>query len=98
MVVSTYFIFMNFTEEAVKNLPDSPDRVSKNKEIMAEMGVTLKEVFALMGGVYDALYMVEAPNCSAATKAALKISSLGYVRTTTNRAFSLEEWKELTSL
>ncbi len=93
--MSTYFVFMNFTEQGITKVSDSPDRRDKAKEMFAEMGVTIKDQYALMGSVYDAVYIVEAPNCSTATKAALKLSTLGNVRTSTNRAYSLDEWKEL---
>ncbi len=95
--MSTYFVFMNFTEKGITNVSASPDRRDKAKEMFAEMGVTIKDQYAFMGSVYDAVYIVEAPNCSAATKAALKLSTLGNVRTSTNRAYNLDEWKEMVS-
>ncbi len=95
--MSTYFVFMNFTEQGITRVSDSPNRRDQAKDMFADMGVTIKDQYALMGSVYDAVYIVEAPNCSTATKAALKLSTLGNVRTSTIRAFNLDQWKEIVS-
>jgi uncharacterized protein with GYD domain len=44
-------------------------------------------------GVYDVVAIVEAPDDETATAAALKVSALGNVRTTTLRGFDLDEMK-----
>jgi uncharacterized protein with GYD domain len=50
-----------------------------------------------LGGQYDTLVVVEAPNDEAIAKMALAIGSLGNVRTDTHRVFTEEEFEKIVS-
>ncbi len=54
----------------------------------------MKDLYLTMGG-HDLVVMVEAPNDEAVAKFALKIGSLGNVRTTTLKAFTEQEYRNI---
>jgi uncharacterized protein with GYD domain len=96
--MSTYFVFFNITEQGIKAIQDSPARIEAARGMFEEQGVTVKDHYALLGSFYDTVFILEAPREEPVTKVALKVASLGNVRTSTHRAFTQEEWKDLVSL
>ncbi|HEY7469210.1 MAG TPA: GYD domain-containing protein [Acidimicrobiia bacterium] len=90
--MATYVTLANFTDQGVRNFSDTPKRAQAFMDLVAEMGGRVKEICWTMG-VYDVVAIVEAPDDETATAAALKVSALGNVRTTTLRGFDLDEMK-----
>jgi uncharacterized protein with GYD domain len=86
----TYVSLVNFTDQGIRNFSDSPKRAQAFKDLMGQLGGSVKEIFWTLG-VYDLVVVTEAPDDETATAAALKVSSLGNVRTTTLRAFDEKE-------
>ena len=94
--MATYIMFFGFTEHGIKNIKESPNRVEAAKQSFRAMGVEVKTFYAVMGmGQYDTMFVVEAPNDETVAKAALAISSLGYVHTNTHRAFTENEYSKM---
>jgi uncharacterized protein with GYD domain len=87
-------MLFRFTQQGVGNIKESPQRVEAAKEVVRQLGGEVKAFFALMGE-YDTVFVLEAPDDEVATRIALAISSRGYVRTTTMRAFPEEEFRNL---
>jgi uncharacterized protein with GYD domain len=92
--MATYVSLVNFTDQGMRNYTDSPKRAVAFKEMVEEMGGTVKEIVWTMGA-YDVVAIIELADDETATAAALKISSLGNVRTTTLRGFDMEEMEEI---
>ena len=65
-------------------------RAQAFSELVNQMGGNLKDIYWTMGA-YDVVTITEAPDDETAIAAALKVSSLGNVRTTTLRGFDMEE-------
>jgi len=86
----TYVTLANFTDQGIRNYTDTPKRAKAFRDLVEQMGGTVKDMYWTMGA-YDVVAIVEAPDDETATAAALKVSSLGNVRTTTLRGFNLEE-------
>ncbi|MFA5516751.1 MAG: GYD domain-containing protein [Desulfuromonadales bacterium] len=89
-----YLMLFQFTQQGVGKIKESPQRVEAAKDLARQLGGEVKAFYALMGE-YDTVFIVHAPSDEVVTRIAMAISSHGYVRTTTMRAFSEEEFREL---
>lgn len=92
--MATYIVLANYTDEGIRNVHESPKRLEAAKQLIASHGGTLKEIY-LAFGAYDLISIVEAPNDEAVAKVALKLGSLGSIRTTSFRAFPEAEYQEI---
>jgi uncharacterized protein with GYD domain len=90
----TYVLLVNYTDQGIKNVKESPQRVDKTREIARRFGAEVRDVYLTMGS-YDFVIPVEAPDDRAMAKLALALGALGNIRTTTLRAFSEAEFREL---
>ena len=88
--MASYVTLANFTDQGIRSYADTPKRAKAFRELVEQMGGKVTHMLWTMGA-YDVVAIVEAPDDETATAAALKVSSLGNVRTTTLRGFSLEE-------
>ena len=88
--MSTYITLVNFTDQGIRNFKDTTKRAQAFSDLVEEMGGNVKDIYWTMG-VYDIVAITEAPDDETATATALKVASLGNVRTTTLRGFDLEE-------
>ncbi len=86
----TYITLVSFTDQGIRNFKETTKRAQAFKEMVQQMGGNLKDIYWTMGA-YDVVAITEAPDDETATGVALKVSSLGNVRTTTLRGFNLEE-------
>ena len=91
--MSTFISLVNFTDQGIRNVKDSPDRYEAFKALAEKVGGTVKGVYYTMGH-YDMVLIVEGSD-EAAMTAMLKVGSLGNVRTETLRGFSLEEMRKI---
>jgi len=89
--MATYVTLANFTDQGIRNVKDSPDRLDAFRAAAEKAGVTLKSVHYTVGS-YDIIVVMEGAD-EAVTSALLKLGSLGNIRTQTMRAFSPDEIK-----
>lgn len=87
-----YVSLVNFTDQGIRNFSDSPKRAQAFEDMMGQLGGSVKTIYWTLGA-YDLVVVTEAPDDETATAAALKVSSQGNVRTTTLRAFDVDEIK-----
>ncbi len=90
----TYVTLINFTDQGIRNIKDSPKRLDAAKKMLKAMGGDLKQFYLTMG-TYDIVVVAEAPNDEVVAKFALAVGSLGNVRTTTLKAFSEAEYRKV---
>ncbi len=90
--MATYIILINFTEQGIRNIKDSPSRLDAARQAMKDMGGELKDTYLTIGA-HDLVAVVEAPSDEVLAKFALVIGSQGNVRTTTLRAFTEAEYR-----
>ncbi len=88
--MATYIVLANFTDQGIRDFKESPKRAQAFRELVEQLGGSVKDNYYTMGA-YDVVAVIEAPDDETATASALKVSSLGNVRTTTLRAFDEEE-------
>ena len=92
--MATYIILLRFTQQGIKKIKESPDRVDAAKQTFRAMGAEVKEFYSVMGK-YDTVLVVEAPDDETIAKLTLAIGSLGNVRTETLRAFTEDEYRKI---
>lgn len=90
--MSTFIVLGNYTDQGIRNIKESPNRVDAARRLGAELGGELKAFYLVMGA-YDFVAIVEAPSDEAAARFALASGSLGNVRTTTLKAFTESEFR-----
>ena len=92
--MSTYLSLINWTDQGIRNVKDSPKRLDAAKKALKDIGGEVKAFYMLQGS-YDAAFILEVPNDEALAKFLLKIGSLGNVRTTTLRAYPEAEYRKI---
>src|SRR5262245_3586744 len=94
VIMATYVVLANFTDQGIKTAKDSPKRAEAFKQMAKTFGVTVKEIFWTQGR-YDIVALTEAPDELTATALNLSLGSLGNIRTESLRAFSAEEMAKI---
>lgn len=90
----TYMTLINWTDQGIRNVKDSPKRLDAAKKSLKDLGGEVKAFYMLQGS-YDAVLFIEAPNDEALGKFLLKTGSAGNVRTTTCRAYAEAEYRKI---
>ena len=91
--MATYVSLLNFTDQGIRNIKDSPDRYGTFKAMAEKLGVTVKGCYYTVGR-YDMVVIVEGPD-EAVTTALLKAGATGNVRSESLRGFTVDETKRL---
>jgi len=91
--MATYVVLGNFTDQGIRNVKDSPERLAAFKAAAEKLGVSIRHAWYTVGA-HDMTVVVEGPD-EAIIAGLLKLGSLGNVRTQTMRAFTPEEIRTL---
>lgn len=91
--MATFISLLNFTDQGIRNVKDSPDRYEAFRAMAEKLGVKVKGIYYTVGQ-YDIVVIVEGSD-EAVTSALLKVGSLGNVRSQTLRGFSVDEMKKI---
>jgi uncharacterized protein with GYD domain len=92
--MATYFVYINWTEQGIRNVKDSPKRLDAAKKAIKDLGGDVKG-FYLLQGVHDGVLIADVPSDDKLAGFVLKIAALGNVRTTTVRAYTEEEYRKV---
>jgi uncharacterized protein with GYD domain len=84
--MATYIVLIQFTDQGIRGVKDSPKRAAAFKAAAKKAGVTVKAFYWTLGR-YDMISILEAPNAEAVTVVGLSVGKLGNVRTETLQAF-----------
>lgn len=90
----THVTLVNWTDQGIRNVKESPARLDAYKEAAKAAGVKVKD-FYLVNGRYDMVIITETANEESAVKLALATASRGAVRTETLRAFTENEYRKM---
>ena len=93
--MNTYICFANWTQGGIEYVTESSARLDAAKQVWEKQGVTIRETFMTLGQ-YDLVLVIEAPDDTTLAKVVLAQQSKGGLRTTTLRAFSETEYREIT--
>ena len=84
---------VNFTDQGIKQIKDSPQRAQAFRDMAKKLGVTVRDVFWTVGR-YDLVVIAEGPE-EAMTAALLNVARAGNVRSETLRAMDADTFKRI---
>jgi uncharacterized protein with GYD domain len=92
--MAMYLMPLNWTDQGIKNVKESPKRLDAAKKLAKDLGGEIKTVYMTQGS-FDLAIVAEMPNDEKVASYVLKLGSLGNVRTTTLRAYSEDEYRKI---
>ena len=92
--MATYISLINWTDQGIRNVKDSPSRVDAVRELDRKYGAEMTHLFMTMGS-YDMVAITEAPDDETVAKILLTLGQSGNVRTTTLKAFTEAEYRRI---
>jgi uncharacterized protein with GYD domain len=93
--VATYIMLIKLSAEAAADIADAKSGRNAGKKAASALGVEWKRSYLLMGGEYDVLVVLEAPDEETIARFALLGTMSGAVSTRTMRAFTETEADDL---
>ncbi|MEX2649361.1 MAG: GYD domain-containing protein [Alphaproteobacteria bacterium] len=94
--MAKYIMLINWTDQGIKTVKDSPKRADAARAVAKKLGCELRKIYMTIGA-YDLVGILEAPDDEAAAKFVLSVAGTGNVRTTTLKAFSEESYRRIVS-
>ena len=91
--MATYIAVINFTDQGMRGVKESPNRLAAATGLAETMGVKVKQAFWTLGQ-YDMVVISEGAEDAQAAWL-YKVGSMGNVRSTTLRAFTLDEMQKI---
>ncbi len=92
--MATYIVLLDYTDQGIRNLEDSPHRADEFNAFAEKAGVRIIGQYWTMGN-HDGVLIIEAPTEEKAASVLLHLGNTGNVRTTTLRAF---DWAQAQGL
>jgi uncharacterized protein with GYD domain len=92
--MSTYIMLVNWTDQGIKSVKDSPARLDGARAAAKKFGCEITSFYMTMG-VSDMVVIGEAPDDEAFAKFSLAMGSGGNIRTTTLKAFSEATYRKI---
>lgn len=92
--MATGICLMKLTEQGIQNLKDAPKRIEEAKKAIEATGGKWIDFYLTMGE-YDYVAIAEFPSDEVAMTYLMTLGTGGDVRTTTLRAFTLEEFQKM---
>jgi len=92
-MMATYIAVINFTDQGIRGIKESPNRLAAAAQLAESMGVKVKQAFWTFGQ-FDMVTIAEGPD-EAIAAWMYKVGSMGNIRSTTLRAFTAEEMQKI---
>ena len=92
--MANYISLLQFTELGARNIKFTLNRAGAATAAAEKMGVKIIDSFWTMGS-YDLVLILDAPDDEAVSAFAVKLGSIGNVKTQTMRAFQREEMEAI---
>jgi uncharacterized protein with GYD domain len=89
-----YIALMNWTDQGVSSFRDSVDRAEAAEVALSPAGIKFKDIYWTIGP-YDLIATFEAPDEETLTAALLTLAAQGNLRSTTMRALSAAEMRDV---
>ena len=89
-----YVVQVNWTAEGIRHVKQSPERGEAFKKAVEQAGGKVLSFLYTMG-TYDLVVAVELPSDDVANQLALRTGLLGFVRTTTLKGWTQDEFTDL---
>jgi uncharacterized protein with GYD domain len=92
--MTTYIMLIDWTDQGVRGVTDSPKRLDAARATLEEMGGAINAIYLTMGE-HDLVAICEAPDDAVAARFALQLGIAGHVRTRTLKAFPEAAYREI---
>ena len=92
--MAQYIMLVDWTDQGIRNVKDSPGRLDAAKQLCQKHGAEITAFFMTMGS-HDMVVILQAPADEAVARIALALGAAGNVRTTTLKAFSEAEYRQI---
>jgi uncharacterized protein with GYD domain len=92
--MATYIILANWTQQGIQDFRGTVDRGDAARGAIEQLGGSLQALYWTVGP-YDVVAIADFPDEETATAFALRLGSRGNVRTTTLRAFDIDEMRSI---
>ncbi len=92
--MATYLMLLNWTDQGMKTVKESPKRLDAAKKLAKDLGGEVKTVYMTQGSI-DLALVVEMPNDEKLASFVLKVGAGGNVRSTTLKAYSEDEYRRI---
>jgi uncharacterized protein with GYD domain len=92
--VETYIVLANYTDQGMRTILNSPNRLDGTKKVLEKLGGRQKD-FWLTVGSHDLVAVIEVPDDATLAKFTLALGALGNVRTESLKAFSEAEYRQI---
>ncbi|BDG10218.1 GYD domain-containing protein [Anaeromyxobacter paludicola] len=92
--MATYVCLLNYTDQGIRSIKESANRLDLAKKTFQSAGAELKQ-FYLALGTYDLVIVADAPDDETIARILLGLGSLGNVRTQTLRVFPEPEFRKI---
>lgn len=89
-----YVGLFNFSDDGLRAIRESPARTREVIHWLEDQGFGILGVYYTLGQ-YDLVAIVAAPDDESQVKAVLALNQQGFFRTTTMKAYSVDEFAEL---
>jgi uncharacterized protein with GYD domain len=86
----TYVVLVNFTDQGLRNVKDTPKRAAAFLALARTFGVTVRDIL-WTDGPFDLVITLDAPDDESARTLHLSLAALGNVRTQAMRAYSQDD-------
>ena len=93
----TYIVLMKLTDQGIKAIKSGPQRARDNAKLMEKMGSKMTGFYLTMGE-YDYIAIGDFPNDEIAGALVLRLNASGLIKTTTLKAFTLEEFEKMSKI
>jgi uncharacterized protein with GYD domain len=90
----TYITLVNWTDQGIRNVKESPNRLDVAKKVAKDAGGVMKDFYMTMG-TYDIVIVSDFPSDEAAAPFALGAGAGGNIRSATLKAFSEAEYRKI---
>ena len=94
--MSTYITLLNWTQQGIENITDSPERLEKAQAAIEAAGGKMTAFYMTLGR-YDMVAVMDAPNDAVFARILLAIAAQGGIRSETLKAFNQDEYKAIVS-
>ena len=92
--MGTYIGLINYTDQGIRNVKDSPKRAEAARKLIRNMGGDMTALYLTMGA-HDLVVILEAPSDEVIAQFAMTLGMQGNVRTTTMKAFTESEFGDI---
>jgi uncharacterized protein with GYD domain len=90
----SYVVLLNWTDQGVRSFKETVNRYEAVRRRFEEMGMRFSDIRWTLGA-HDLIILLEAPDDETLAAGLLSLSSMGNLRTTTMRAFTDDEMRDI---